>query len=372
MRCVPSSPRSVRQFRGGFRKLRNVLSVQATLTTLPYQSGGEHLRQIDADMPSESDVSHRSRLGSTFVYLRARRRLAALVLLAGALVGGAVALLLPSIYTARATFYSEAKSSTDLSSLSGGLGGLGALMALAGGSGAATQAGFFLDLLKSQDFFDSLAASTLPIGPDGRLVTVKSYVVKRAKNDADLRWKARIALKKMIDVDIEPAGIVVVGVNAKSPIAAAAMANRAVDLIDALNLRFRRDQAAARRKFTEAFLADVEGRLSTSENQLEDFLSSNRSLMSMGSAAQNPALQSREDRLRAEVARLRALKGQLESTIENARLTEFNDAPVVARIDRAPPPEKRSGPPRLLIALGSVLLAGTLLFWTAFMRAPRH
>lgn len=342
------------------------------MTTLPYQSGGERLRHVEADTPLDPEGSRRSRIGLTLGYLRARRRLAAYVLLAAALVGGAVALLLPSIYTARATFYSEAKTSTDLSSLSsGGLGGLGALMALAGGSGAAVQAGFFLDLLKSQDFFDSLAASTLPIGPRGTSMTVKSYVVKRSKNDADLRWKARTALKKMVDVDIQPAGIVVVGVNAKSPVAAASMANRAVDLIDALNLRFRRDQAAARRKFTEAFLADVEGRLSASENQLEDFLSSNRSLMSR-SATQNPALQSREDRLRAEVLRLRALKGQLESTIENARLTEFNDAPVVARIDKAPPPEKRSGPPRLLIAFGTILLAATLLFWIAFIRAPRQ
>jgi len=72
------------------------------------------------------------------------------------------------------------------------------------------------------------------------------------------------------------------------------------------------------------------------------------------------------------VTRLRALKEQLETTIETARLTEFNDAPVVARIDRAPPPEKRSGPPRLLIALGSVLLAVTALLWTALLRTPRR
>jgi uncharacterized protein involved in exopolysaccharide biosynthesis len=137
-------------------------------------------------------------------------------------------------------------------------------------------------------------------------------------------------------------------------------------------LRFRRDQAAARRKFTETFLADVETRLSTSENQLEDFLSQNRSLISMRSASQNPALQAREERLRAEVTRLRGLKEQLESTIENARLTEFNDAPVVARVDRSPPPEKRSGPPRLLISLGSVLLAATLLFWIAYVRVARQ
>ncbi|MEO7648092.1 MAG: Wzz/FepE/Etk N-terminal domain-containing protein [Gemmatimonadaceae bacterium] len=304
--------------------------------------------------------------------LWARRILVFFVLLAAALVGSAVALALPNVYTARAAFYSEGKTAPDISSMAGGLGGLGALMALAGGSSAGSQTGFFVDLLKSQTFFDSLGASVLPIGPSGSGVTVRSYVVKKAKNEAQRRWKSRIALKKMIEVAREPSGIVVVSVEAKSPVAAAAIANRSVDVIDALNLRFRRDQAAARRRFTEAFRSDVERRLSTSEYQLQDFLSSNRSQLSMRSASLNPVLQSREDRLRAEVARLRGLKEQLESTIENARLTEFNDAPVVARIDRSPPPEKRSGPPRMLIALGTVLLAGTFLFWIAFIRAARQ
>lgn len=315
-----------------------------------------------------------SSLSAAFSALRARRGMVAIVLLAGGLAGAGVALLLPNQYTARAAFYSEGRSSTDLSALGGlggGLGGIGALMALAGGGGAGSQTGFFIDLLKSQAFFDSLAASVLPIGPQRQPMTVRAYVVKKAKTEELHRWKARAALKKMIEVAREPSGVVLVSVEAKSPAAAAAIANRSVDVIDALNLRFRRDQAAARRRFTEAFRSDVERRLSTSEFQLQDFLSSNRSQLSMRSASLNPVLQSREDRLRAEVQRLRSLKEQLESTIENARLTEFNDAPVVARIDVAPPPEKRSGPPRLLITIGSMLLAGTLLFWIAFLRAPR-
>jgi uncharacterized protein involved in exopolysaccharide biosynthesis len=162
----------------------------------------------------------------------------------------------------------------------------------------------------------------------------------------------------------------VVRVDAKSPVAAAAIANRAVDLIDNLNVRFRRDQAASRRKFTEGFLADVEARLDASEDRLQTFLMQNRSLLSMRSD-QSPVLKRQEERLRAETLRLTSLKEQLESTIENARLTEYNDAPMVARVDRASVPEKRSGPPRTLIALGSILLAATLIFFFAFLRAPR-
>jgi uncharacterized protein involved in exopolysaccharide biosynthesis len=203
-------------------------------------------------------------------------------------------------------------------------------------------------------------------------VLVRNYVITSASSEPIRSWKARIKLKKMIDVSRQPSGVVVVRVDAKSPVAAAAIANRAVDVIDNLNVRFRREQAASRRKFTEGFLADVEGRLDASEDRLQSFLLSNRSLLSVRSASQSPVLQREEERLRGETRRLTALKEQLESTIENARLTEFNDAPIVARVDRAPVPEKRSGPPRTLIALGSILLAATLIFWVAFILAPRR
>jgi uncharacterized protein involved in exopolysaccharide biosynthesis len=304
-------------------------------------------------------------------YLRERRKLATFALLVAAIIGTSAALLLPAKYTARASFYSEGKQGGDLSSLSSSMGPLGMLLSAAGGSLGSTSPAFFVDLLKSQSFFDSLGVSPIPIGPKGPTVLVKDYVIKSAKNDSIRRWKSRIKLKKMIEVSTQPSGVVVVRVDAKSPVAAAAIANRSVDLIDNLNVRFRRDQAAARRKFTEGFLADVEARLDASEDRLQTFLMNNRSLLSMRSADQSPVLRRQEERLRAETMRLTSLKEQLESTIENARLTEYNDAPMVARVDRAAVPEKRSGPPRTLIALGAILLAATLIFWVAYMRAPR-
>ena len=322
-----------------------------------------------ADGPEESGPV-RSRIGLALDYLKVKRRPATIALLAAAIVGTAIALLLPSKYTARASFYSEGKQTGDLSSMSS-LGPLSALLSMAGGS-LGSQAGFFMDLLKSQAFFDSLAVSRIQAEPNGPLVPVRNYVIKSASSEPIRSWKARIKLKKMIDVSRQPSGVVVVKVDAKSPVAAAQIANRAVDVIDNLNVRFRRDQAAARRKFTEGFLADVEGRLNASEDRLQSFLLANRSLLSVRSASQSPVLQREEERLRGETRRLTTLKEQLESSIENARLTEFNDAPIVARVDRAPVPEKRSGPPRTLIALGSILLAATLIFWFAFIMAPRR
>lgn len=333
-----------------------------------------HPKSVPDLSPAEEQTNGRerpSRISLAVAYLKARRRVAAGVLVAAAVVGTSAALLLPSTYTARASFYSEGKQAGDLSSLSSSLGPLSALLTAAGGSMGGNQSGFFVDLLKSQAFFDSLAASPIQARPNGPVILVRDYVVKRAKDDADRRWKARVALRKMVDVSSQPSGVVVVRVDAKSPVAAAMMANRAVDVIDNLNMRFRRDQAASRRKFTEGFLTDVETRLNASEARLEDFLLSNRSLLSMRTSLQSPILQRQQERLRGETVRLTALKEQLESTIENARLTEFNDAPVVARVDKAPPPEKRSGPPRTLIALGTILLAATLIFWIAYIRGAR-
>jgi len=312
----------------------------------------------------------RSRIRLALDYLKVKRRPATIALVICAIIGTAIALLLPSKYTARASFYSEGKQTGDLSSLSS-LGPLSSLLSMAGGS-LGSQAGFFMDLLKSQAFFDSLAVSPIQTEPNGPLVPVRNYVIKSASSEPIRRWKARIKLKKMIDVSRQPSGVVVVRVDAKSPVAAAQIANRAVEVIDNLNVQFRRDQAAARRKFTEGFLADVEGRLNASEDRLQSFLLSNRSLLSVRSAAQSPVLQRQEERLRGETRRLTTLKEQLESSIENARLTEFNDAPIVAWVDRAPVPEKRSGPPRTLIALGSILLAATLIFWFAFIMARRR
>lgn len=317
------------------------------------------------------DPQRPARVKLAVEYIRERRKLASIAMLAAAIIGTAVALLLPAKYTARASFYSEGKQGGDLSSsLGSSLGPLSALLSVAGGSLGSTSPAFFVDLLKSQSFFDSLGVSPIPIGPNGPTVLVQNYVVKKAKNDSIRRWNARKKLKKMIEVSTQPSGVVVVRVDAKSPVAAAAIANRSVDLIDNLNVRFRRDQAAARRKFTEGFLTDVEARLDASEDRLQDFLMNNRSLLSMR-GDQSPVLKRQEERLRAETLRLTSLKEQLESTIENARLTEYNDAPMVARVDRAAVPEKRSGPPRTLIALGSILLAATLIFWIAYMRAPR-
>jgi len=68
------------------------------------------------------------------------------------------------------------------------------------------------------------------------------------------------------------------------------------------------------------------------------------------------------------VNRLRLLKQQLETSIENARLSEYNEAPVVATVDVASVPERESGPLRFVIAAGGVLAMIVAIFWALYLR----
>jgi uncharacterized protein involved in exopolysaccharide biosynthesis len=286
-----------------------------------------------------------------------RRAIARIVLVAG-LVSTVIALLTPKNWKAQASFFPESRSSS--TDLTAGLGGLAGLLGMAGNSlsmGRPSQ--FFADLIKSRTFQDSLAMSVVPVDSLGTMVKVEDYLVKRAKNAKLRRWKARNMVKRAIRVTTLQSGVVVLAVTTKSPYASAAIANRAIEVIDELNIAFRHREATARRRFTETFLEDVEARLATAEDGLERFLEANRTFVT-------PALMRKRDALQVDVDRLRTLKQQLETTIENARLSEFNDAAVVATVDVA-----TVGPRRMVIVAGGVLLALMGVFWALYLRIWR-
>ena len=291
-----------------------------------------------------------------------RRAIAGLVLLS-AVVSVLVALMVPKRWTAKASFFPESRGASDLTS---GLGGLAGLLGMAGGSitMGRPSSQFFADLVKSRTFLDSVAMSSVTVDSLGTIAKVEDYLVKKARNAKMRRYKARNAIRKAIRVTTMQSGVVVIGVTSKSPYAAAAIANRAIEIIDALNIAFRHREATGRRRFTEQFLADVQGRLTTAEDRLETFLATNRTFVT-------PTLMRRREALQVEVDRLRLLKQQLETTIENARLSQFNDAPVVATVDEASVPEMPGGPRRRMIAAGGVLLMLMGIFWALYLRVWR-
>lgn len=325
-----------------------------------------------SDEPDEAigdrapEAPARSRARDALAYMRLHAAANSAVVLGAGIIGLVVALILPSTYTARSSFFPDSRSTPDLSSALGG--GLSSLIGVlgVGALGGSQSPTLFVDLLKSQSFLDSLAASTIDVDSTGATKTVERYFVPHATTEKDRRWRARKAIVRHLSVQTQLSGVVIISVYAHSPEASASIANRAVDIIDELNIEFRHRQASARRRFTEQFLADVQHRSDDAERRLEEFMLANRTFES------SPVLRNRYTRLSAEVERLRALMQQLESNVENTRLTEYNNAPVVARVDHAIPPERRSGPYRTLIAIGSVVLVVLLVFWVSYIRSGRR
>ncbi len=301
------------------------------------------------------------RLRDTVAYFRAHLRLLAILSVGGAGLGVVVSLIQPNTYSAEASFYPESRSATpDLTSALGGLG------SIVGALGFTPQTStFFVDLLKSRTFYDSLAATQVAFDSTGATRRVADILVPRAKSEALRRWAARTRVRSMMHVTVLPSGVVEVRFEARSPQVASSMADAAIAILDRINVAYRRRQAAGRREFTQQFLENVAARLDSAENRLEQFSLANRMI------AGSPALTLRYQGLNSEVERLRALKQQLETTIENARLTEFNDAPVVVEVDRAIVPETKSGPNRKLTVVGFVFLTLAASFWLAYFRAPR-
>jgi hypothetical protein len=326
--------------------------------------------------PRRDEIPNDRRLILAAQILWAHRKLVVAVVAVASVIGVTIALSLPPVFTAQASFYPETRSS-DLSSALGG-GGLGSLAgaASAGGllgglnlGGNSTQSPtFFADLFKSQSFLDSMLVSTITVDSTGKTDNIAHLLVPKSKTEGARRWGARKRLKHLVEVEVLPSGVVQVSIEAKTAVAAAAMTNRAVDIIDELNIAYRKRQAASRREFTATFLLDVTDSLNAAENRLEGFLLANRSM------GDSPVLKARYTRLSNEVERLQGLEQSLASNIENARLSESNSAPVVARVDRASVPELKSGPHRSLIAMGTVFFASLLLGWWAYARAgqPRR
>ena len=303
------------------------------------------------------------RLSEVWRVARTKRRPIIDVVLFVTLLSALYSLILPLKWTATASFFPERRASTDLTSGLGSLSGLGGLVGAVGGSInlGQTSAQFFAEMAKSRSFLDSLAQSSVVTDSFGTIEKVANYLVPRARDAATRRWKARTAVKRALRVTTTQVGVVVIAATCKSPYAAAALANRALEVLDALNIAFRRREAAARRRFNQVYLDDVQTRLSEAEDRLVQFLTTNRVIAT-------PAMQRTQEALQVEVERLRALKQQLETSVENARLAEYNDAPVVATVDAASVPERKSGPPRRLIVVGAFLMSLLGVFWALYLR----
>jgi uncharacterized protein involved in exopolysaccharide biosynthesis len=282
--------------------------------------------------------------------LRQRRMIMALVLGATALTV-VISLLLPRTFTAAASFMPESRKPT------GGLSGLAAQLGINLPLTEATQSpAFYAELLESRAVLEELAGASFQAGPrlGERSGTPAELYRIRGATPARRLEKTIKRLRRDVAVSASTkTGVVTVEVESRDPQLSQAMTAKLLELINRFNIASRRTQAAAERAFTERRVEEVGRDLRAAEDRLQSFLQRNRDFRN------SPELTFQERRLDQEVQLQREVYTSLKQALEQARIEEVRDTPVITILDR---PQVPAAPDSRWIALRALLAAvGALL-----------
>jgi uncharacterized protein involved in exopolysaccharide biosynthesis len=275
------------------------------------------------------------------------------------LVGGAVALsvaafllllLVPSQYTARATFVPSG-TTKGLSAL-GALGGLPASLSMLG----AVESGpkFYADLATSDVILLQVLDTTSRSPARGPGVTSFNYIRANhitARDSLRLRDAALRHLRRHIDVDFDPrTSVVTLQVTARQRDLAVAIARTVLGALNDFNVRTFQTTAGAQRRFLEQRVEQARVELTVAEDSLRTFYTRNRTYQ------QSPLLVLREAQLRRDYELKQQNLVTLITNLEQARIDEVRDTPVLTILDPPILPAKKSGPMRGLLAIGVGML----------------
>lgn len=263
------------------------------------------------------------------ILLRWRRTIVALGL-GGAVLGLAIGLLSRRVYVAGATFIPQS-SETGLSGA--GISGL-ALAASQFGIQVPTGGGawgppVYVELLRSQVLLEPIALDTVAVVEQGRRrVAVMDLLDIPMLPAAERTERTVLKLRKMIMAreDKKLDGVEMT-VTTRWPSVSLALAEKLVRGLNQFNLESRKSQAAAERQFVEAQVGVAERDLREAEDRLQSFLQRNRVV----SGSQE--LIFAQDRLQREVGLRQAVYTSLVQNLEEARIREVRDTPVITVLE---------------------------------------
>ena len=362
----------------------------------------------ESQIDYEDDDGPSVGLTELLTWLGRGKRVIALTTALAAAIALAVAMMLPPIYTARATLLPP--GAQQQSGSAAALASLGALGGLAGGLGAKTPDELYLGLMKSDTIVRALDAQ---FKLQDRYEVTSFEALRKV-----LPGRARVTSDKksaLISIDVDD----------KDPAFAASLANAYGPQTNLLMSRLAVGEAQQRRKFFEEQVNETKERLIRAEQQLRQVQEKSGvivldkqaealiggaaqlretiarrevqlKVLQTGATAQNPEvirLQSELAALRSELARLESRHGgragssvdlpvgripeaaidfirarrevKLQETLleamlrqfETAKLDEAKEGSQLQLVDVAMPPDHRSKPSRALIVLASILLA---------------
>ncbi len=268
------------------------------------------------------------------------------VTLAAGLIAAVAMLLAPNKYTSHASILP-----------SGGSQKLGGIMGLAGSLGIGPASGadenssmLYPSILKSNVVRDGVLAEHYPT--QNGSVTLDDYFEIEDPNEL------RAALSRMTSVAVDKKlGVISLGVETTDPVLSQAVMGAYLErLEDYLNNK-RRSQAAENEDYLERQQAQGRAELTAAEEQLKEFMKSNRNW----SISDDPELQTELARMKREVTLKSETYLLLTQQLEMARLDSRKDVPIVRVLDPPSLPTVKSGPARTSTTIFASLLAMSLV-----------
>jgi uncharacterized protein involved in exopolysaccharide biosynthesis len=257
--------------------------------------------------------------------LRRRWRMIAYWVVGVSVLAAALVFPKPALYSSSMSFTPEGAESgrSGLASLAGQFG-----VAIPGGNQSQSP-DFYVKLLKSRAVLSQVARDSFVVPERG---VGKHAVLDLLKVDAgpspEREAKGVKMLADMIGVAANKStGIVESMVSTQWPSVSYGIMSSLATAVNAFNQRTRQGQAAVERKFIEGRLTLTAAELRAAEDRLENFLRTNRQYGSFSE------LSFAKERLQRDVNVQQQVFTSLTNSLEDARIREVRDVPVITMVE---------------------------------------
>lgn len=272
---------------------------------------------------SDSDEISLFALAATLV--RARRRLFFWGL-AGGLLMLALVFRKPALYQASTSFVPVGNdaSRSSLSSLAGQFG-----LSFPSGGGQAFTPDFYVQLLRSRVLLEEVARDTFTVREQGgRRVAALDLFKTPGAGRAAREENFVEMLGRMVSVaPVKSTGIVRITVASEWPSVSEQIIKRLLRGIQEFNQRTRVDQAVAERRMVESQLAAKAAELRAAEDNLEQWLKSNRQWST------SPELVAQKERIERDLGFKVQVYTSLAQAYQDVRLKEVRDVPAITVVE---------------------------------------
>jgi uncharacterized protein involved in exopolysaccharide biosynthesis len=269
------------------------------------------------------------------------------------LAAALVLIALPNVYVSRATIITDVPESKGLS---GTLAQVAGQLGISGGNLDITApAQFYSDLIRSRTVLEGLALTAFR---DPRSGTLRSLYTILSKTDSVTPKGMEDVIRRLskdIDLTVDArTGVTRVGFAARSPDLAAAVLDSLIATTNHFAIENLQARAKARRQFTQEQVDQARVDLATAEDSMRLFIQRNRRI------EDSPQLQFETGRLRRRLDLRQEIYISLSRELEQAKIDEVRNTPVLRIIDAPRPPARHERPKRRAYVL-LALVAGAAL-----------